>query len=285
MNRSKVLMIYPIQGFSGNYARHSPISLLYASIELVKRNAEVIIFDQRLYPDTWQEKLADIIDNTVLVAGISVMSGTPIKHSRNMSRFIKSRDRDISVVWGGPHVTFYPETILSDEPSVDYVISGYAIESFDKLVKCISEGKIPEEVHGAGWRCLNGKSKHNGGGDKSFEIVDYRDIPYHLIEDYNVYGQFDQKQQIFSMYAAVGCPYQCSFCSSPAQYKSIDGKKWIPIEAKQVVDHVQHVVEEYGADYIYFIDDDSFPKLSHGYLSCLNSPYALKQTWPFFVGR
>lgn len=93
--------------------------------------------------------------------------------------------------------------------------------------------------------------------------MDYREIPYHLIPDFTAYGQLDDGKIIFSMYSAVGCPYQCTFCSSPAQYSNIKGKKWVPLSASDVVDHVQHVVEKYGANYIYFIDDDSFPKLDH----------------------
>ena len=256
-------MIYPLQGFSGAYVKHIPLSLLYASVEIVKSGAEVVIFDQRLYPNNWQEELNKLIDDTVLMAGISVMSGAPINNAQVVGQFIKDKDPDIKIVWGGPHVTFYPETILTDEPNVDYVISGYASETFDLLVQSIRQGATPDLVSGAGWRDADGTVHHNGGGDKSFEYIDYKDIPYHLIDDYSVYGQLDQDKRIFSMYAAVGCPYQCSFCSSPAQYRGIKGRKWVSLDVNDIIDHIQHVVETYDANYIYFIDDDSFPKLSH----------------------
>ena len=65
------------------------------------------------------------------------------------------------------------------------------------------------------------------------------------------------------MYSALGCPYQCTFCSSPAQYKPIAGKKWTPLDHNYIVDHIEYVADKYDANYIYFIDDDSFPKLKH----------------------
>ena len=38
---SRVVMIYPEQGVSGVYVRHMPLSLLYASVELVQNNFDV----------------------------------------------------------------------------------------------------------------------------------------------------------------------------------------------------------------------------------------------------
>ena len=56
------------------------------------------------------------------------------------------------------------------------------------------------------------------------------------------------------MYSALGCPYLCTFCSSPAEYRDIPGKKWIPLEVQEVVDHVEYVVTKYRANFVYFID-------------------------------
>jgi radical SAM superfamily enzyme YgiQ (UPF0313 family) len=93
--------------------------------------------------------------------------------------------------------------------------------------------------------------------------VDYREIPKHLIKDYSVYGQLDQKRMIFSMYSALGCPYKCAFCSAPAEYINIDGQLWVPLDVNEVVDHIEYVIAKYSASYIYFIDDDSFVDLKH----------------------
>lgn len=261
-NRQNIVLIYPQQGFSGNYVRHMPLSLLYAAAEVVKSGWDVRIIDTRVHED-WRQRLADILkQGQTLCVGISVMSGRPIGHAMEIGRYAKSLAADVPVVWGGPHATFYPESILSDEWSCDYVVSGYASESFDALVRTIAAGQTPDQIPGISWR-EGDKVKHNPAIETEFESIDYRDIPYHLIEDYSVYGQLESDQRIFSMYSALGCPYKCSFCSSPAQYASIKGKKWVPLQAKDVVDHIQYVVETYNANFIYFIDDDSFPKLSH----------------------
>ncbi|MEO5375150.1 MAG: B12-binding domain-containing radical SAM protein [Alphaproteobacteria bacterium] len=258
---ARLVMVYPQQGFSGTYVKHMPLSLLYASIDTVKAGYDVRIVDTRVCGD-WQTELSRMIDGATACVGISVMSGAPIRHAVAIGRYVKSLAPDVPVVWGGPHATFHPESILRDEPSCDYVVSGPGIRAFHLLCDSIVAGKAPTQVAGVLWRD-GADIRSNRRPASSFEQVDHRDIPYHLIDDYGVYGQIGGARRIFSMYSALGCPYQCSFCSSPAQYASIDGRKWLPLSAGDVADHVQMVVERYGADYIYFIDDDSFPNLKH----------------------
>ena len=127
-------------------------------------------------------------------------------------------------------------------------------------MRSIFNGKDPDNVLGVYFK--KGDELIKQPYEKGFEEIEFEDIPYHLISDYKVYGQLEQDRIIFSMYSIHGCPYKCSFCSSPAQYsgfaKNVDKNR-----SKKIVDHIQFVHEQYGANYIYFIDDDSFVNLDH----------------------
>jgi len=256
----KILLIYPKTGFSGNFTKHPPLSLLYASSELVKNGFDVEIFDIRLCVNSWEGELKKRLTKDISIVGISVMSGKPILNAMEIGRFVKGYNPEIEVVWGGPHATFYPESILSNDWYCDYVISGYGNKAFYELVLCLIENAIPDKVDGISYRKDGGIITNTY--EKSFEFIDYKDIPYHLIKDYSVYGQLEYNQRIFSMFSVMGCPYNCAFCSSPAFYRDF-GKKWVTISINQIVDHIEFLINNYNADYIYFIDDDSFVNLSH----------------------
>jgi len=255
-------MVYPLHGFSGTFVKHAPLSLLYASIELIKNGIEVVILDNRLYPTTWKSRLIELLTPDVLAVGVSVMSGRPILNAVEIGRLVKSVDLEIAVVWGGPHATFFPQSILEQEWSCDYVVSGYAVQSFYNLVCSLMNKTDPSSIKGISYR--KGESIVNiPRDDTKFEYINFREIPYELIKDYSAYGQLGQNKIIFSLYSSLGCPYKCSFCSAPAEYSNISGKRWVPLDVSEVVDHIEYVIKRYNATYIYFIDNDSFVDLQH----------------------
>lgn len=262
MTRDTVLMTYPLMGMSGAFVKHAPLGLLYASTEVIKRGYKVELFDARLHPDDWEERLRALLGPHVLCVGVSVMTGTPILGAVRIGQIVKETDPEIKVVWGGPFPTFSQEAVLAGDPNCDFAVSGYGALPFAELLDCISSQKSPGLIPGISWR-EGGQARNTPADWSRHEFIDYRDIPYDLIPDYSGYGQLDQDKRIFSLYSAMGCAYNCAFCSSPALYNKIVGKRWQPFPIGEVVDHIEHVVARYGADYIYFIDDDSFVSLDH----------------------
>ncbi len=263
MSRQKILLVYPKMGMSGSLVRHMPLSLLYAAIESLKAGLQVEVLDARLYSQDWRRELEARLTPEVTLVGVSVLTGTPLLNALEISRLTKQRRPDLPVVWGGPHASFNAAEIL-DEPSVDFVISGYGSLPLRQLAGHLAGEAGLEDPAG-----IAGLSFRRDGQAQSvppaacFEMVDYRDIPYHLVADQmDQYGQLDSGQRIFPLYSAMGCPYNCAFCSSPALYRAIK-PKYVTLPAVEVVDHIAHVHQTYNANYIYFIDDDSFVSLEH----------------------
>ena len=258
-----VIMVQPGTSVTGSFIRMLPLGILYAASGIVREGFGVRLLDARISPATVEADLERLITERTRVVGFSVMSGVSVTESLRLSRLLKKRHPRVAVVWGGPHPTFSPEDVLA-EPSVDFLIRGYGAAPFLELVRLITgaaESRPREEIGGLSWRTERGDVRHNEL-PPGFEIIDYRQIPYHLIPDMGAYRHIKDDDVVFPLYSAMGCPYRCAFCSSPALYDRYD-RKWLPYPVDEVVSHIAMVRERYGATMIYFIDDDSFVDPGH----------------------
>ena len=108
----------------------------------------------------------------------------------------KLLDRRIMTIYGGPNATARPEKHVQD---FDYVISGYGIDSFMRLIDGDAVGSIP------GLSC---RSRINGPAFPD-NISGYKwpteaDVPEHYRKHYD----------FNSIISSIGCPFACRFCSS-----------------------------------------------------------------------
>lgn len=236
-----------------------PLSIIYAAAESLKRGYRVEAVDLRAEQEDWRVTIRQKLKEGVRLAGISVMTGSPLINSREISEFIKSESPQTKIVWGGPHPTILPETV--EEPYIDFLIRGYGSKPLAELIGKLRDGEDVSGIDGLSYK-MDGKALHNPRV-KEFEILHYSDIPYDLI-DVNAakYIRTYNGARNFPIFTSIGCPYQCSFCVHPAIYKEINGPKWLALEEDEILGHIQHVMARYNVNHIVFIDDTSFPKLS-----------------------
>lgn len=260
--QQRLLLIYPEMGLSGAYVRHLPLSLLYAAVDAVKAGFAIDIVDVRLCPDTWQKEISARITPETVLAGVSVISGTPISSALKITRWLKKFHPRLPTVWGGPHASFNPGEILSEQ-AVDYVISGNGSRPLAGLAGALSNNIAVSGISGLSYRNQIDRTVISTPPEPRFELIGFRDIPYHLVEPFMArYGQLDRSERVFPLYSTLGCPYGCTFCSSPRLYRDIP-KKYELLPVDEVADHIEFLVRKYQATYIYFIDDDSFVDLTH----------------------
>jgi len=258
-DRPKLLLVYPRLGFVGSYVKNVPLSLVYVSTEVRKLPVDIEILDLRLIKE-WEPVLSrKLAAEPILAVGVSVMSGITIINALQVSRMTKRLSR-APVIWGGPHPTILPNEVLK-RPEVDFVIRGFAQFSLARLVQELLHGETNYDgIPGLCYKddCNNVIKPINC----AYEIVDFRDLPYKLIEkDLEKYFE-GTGERIFPIYSSAGCPYQCAFCIAPVWYRE-NKKKWVPLDQDCVVDHIELLKKKYGITFIYFYDDDSFVDPAH----------------------
>ena len=259
--KPKLLLIYPDMGFAGTYVKQIPIGVIYAAAKVAKiEEIEVELFDCRVI-DHWPRKLTEKLSNeNVFLVGFSVLSGSTVFRAYEISTLVKSVNPEIKVVWGGTHPTVMPQDTMQ-YGCVDFCVSGWGSQSLLELtISLLSGTPSIEEIPGLSYR--GGDEVKIASTNDTFEDVHWRDLPYHLIEP-TLERYFEiQEERVFPIYTAFGCPYKCTFCMSPIWYKGVR-KKWSPINAGDVVDHIQHLKEEYDIDFVYIVDDDTFVNTKH----------------------
>ena len=254
------LLIYPKLGSMDSMVVDIPLSIIYAASDSVKQGYNIKLIDLRCEDNDWKSALKNHLSKKVLLAGVSVMTGMPLYYAREASLFIKNHYPEIKIVWGGPHCTVLPETI--NEPFIDFLIRGYGSTSLAELVKLLkSKSNDFSTIHGLSYK-QNGQIFHNPSASK-FEMLHYADIPYHLIDVTSPhYVRAYSSFQLFPMFTSIGCPYQCSFCLSPATYRVINGKKWLPYPDEEILAHMEYIIKQFGVSHISIIDDTSFPDIN-----------------------
>ncbi|MEW6095220.1 MAG: radical SAM protein [bacterium] len=179
------------------------------------------------------------------VVGITTTTFTLID-VLNIANIVKKINRNIYVVLGGPHVGIYPQETLAHNP-VDSIIIGEGEITFCELVKHLSDGKSLDGLKGVGFK-RNGQTFINQHREY---IQDLNTLPFparHLLPLNKYYSIHGQKEQMTTMFASRGCPYNCLFC-----YHAF-GKKFRFRSPKNVVDEIQEIMN-LGIKEIFFFDD------------------------------
>ncbi|MFC1787155.1 B12-binding domain-containing radical SAM protein [Halobacteriota archaeon] len=170
-----------------------------------------------------------------------------VDHAHEVINAAKEVDASIKTVMGGPHASLLAEDVLKENPNLDAVVCGEGDITFPELVNAWASGDLTK-VKGIVFR-ENGRILRNPPRPL---IDDLDGLPYparHLLpmDKYRLFETF----RMATMVSSRGCPYGCHYCSVSAIY----GRKWRARSAKNVVDEMEHLCENYDIDMIMFFDD------------------------------
>ena len=132
------------------------------------------------------------------LVGISVTTSTAPEAYR-LARQL--RHRGVTVVLGGPHVTFLPEEGLN---AADFVLRGEADETFLELVRRLESDRDCRDVPGLSYR-EGGHAIHN-------PLPSRPDLDHLPMPDLTVLANAGQLN-LHPMITSRGCPHHCTFCA------------------------------------------------------------------------
>ncbi len=169
-------------GIFGKSLRYKPLTLpTLASLVPPSLDAEILCID---------EGIQDVDANLdVDLVGITVITGTAVRAYELAKTF---RDRGVTVVLGGPHVTLIPEDA---QPHADSIVVGYAEDEWPRLLQDYVVGELkPRYVQSPSLSLAN------------------RPLPNRAVLPSSKY----LTSNVFE--ATRGCVHNCEFCVVPAAW-------------------------------------------------------------------
>lgn len=235
-----------------------PLSILAIGSVLREAGYAVTVMDSHVQED--MKPLSGCIGTDTLFVGLSVM--TPqLKEAAAMSRYIRRLSPATPIVWGGVHPSLEPEQVLRDGLA-DYAVIGSGYGTAAALAAALSRGEPVDDIDGLAFM-KDGAIRVNPDAPAKIDLEAIPFIDYGLSGSMRFYVDRaidwtgpspTNYRKSFSVHSGLGCPHRCSFCVCTIIYK----QKYYFKSAARIVDECRHYVERFGANHIFFRDDNFF---------------------------
>jgi radical SAM superfamily enzyme YgiQ (UPF0313 family) len=186
------------------------------------------------------------IDPRSDIIGLSCMFSSSWPYDHRLIAKIRERFPNAAIVLGGEHATACADYILETCPAVDVCVMGEGEETLLDLIRALRSDVPLSQVLGLAFRqdgaaCRTERRKRIRDID-AIPVPDWNQIP---IDNYMSRGLGHGIANLRSMplMATRGCPYQCTFCSSPMMWTT----RWVARTPAMVVDEMEFYIERYQA--------------------------------------
>lgn len=229
----------------GNEGFFPPLGLMYIASYLKENsNCDIKIIDAVADKMTHEQLYQSVLKYNPDVVGI-------ISHTHNLvdvcivAKNCKRINDKILVCLGGPHVNVYPKESISFD-YVDFVVLGEGERTFTELIKVIESKGNYCDVKGLIFK----KDGNIVETDERLDISNLDEIPFplrSLIDSDKYYSILGKNKVMTTLISSRGCPYRCSFCSTPKG-------KYRMRSPGNIVDEIEECVRS-GINEVHFVDD------------------------------
>ena len=182
----------------------------------------------------------------------------------------KVKSTGIFSIMGGPHPTFYPNTI--EESGADAYCIGEGELAFAEILQALEKGLRIDDIQNI---CTKKKCNplHN--------LTDLDTLPMpdrDLVLGNTFLADFHRK----TFFTSRGCPFNCTYCFNPAFRKMYKGKgEWCRrFSVDRVIREIKDIRAKYELEFVKF-DDDIFAMKADSWLEEFSDKYSKEIGLPF----
>ncbi len=239
-----------------------PLSLISLVTPLKNAGFKVVLIDQgNRKEDAYASKPNGLWSDVVCV-GISALTGNEVKEGLKFAQYVREKNKEIPIVWGGWHVSIFPEQSIED-PHVDVVVKGLGQKIFPKLAERFKNNEGLEGIEGI---CYRKDDKIISRGQDFSMKLDDVPLPAFEVLDLEYY----RKQSLALRYkpffrdinitghlyyiTSFGCPNLCAYCCSNIVF----ARRLYRYNVEKVIEQLKWLVREKRFNYISFQDANFF---------------------------
>ena len=200
------------------------------------------------------DEILDRVPADAEVIGFSLMFSGEWPVLRDLIMEARKRFPDALFVAGGEHVTALTEYTLRDCPAIDICARGEGEHTFYEILETYRENGDFSRVNAVAYLDDEGKYTEVGGLPRIREVdsipwpawpKDYMETFWAAGKSYGV-----QTKRDMPIMASRGCPYQCTFCSSPQMWTT----RYVLREIDDLIAEIKSYIERYDVTALQFYD-------------------------------
>ncbi|AXV40743.1 B12-binding domain-containing radical SAM protein [Methanobacterium sp. BAmetb5] len=220
-----------------------PLGIAYIAAVLEQNDIAVEIIDAAALEMSWETLEAEIRRVSPQLVAVTALTPT-IGQALQTAELAKKTCPPATVVMGGYHPTFNYQEML-EKDYVDIVVMGEGEYTLLELVQTLEEGGDLKNVKGIAYQDVVTPPR------PLIEDLDELPFPARHLLPMDHYKILNMKLHTATLISGRGCPMQCSFCASAA----LHGNKLRMRSAQNVVDEMEHLINDHDAGMIAFMDD------------------------------
>ncbi|MDF2565502.1 MAG: hypothetical protein K0Q53_1897 [Massilibacillus sp.] len=171
-----------------------------------------------------------------------------IEMTMKLVNLLKKVLPNITIICGGPEVSYQPEGFFRENPSIDYIIQGEGEETLYHLLTQLKLGRTMEDIPALTY--YNEENQIVSSNAVVVKNLDTIPFPYH---DEDIIAL---KDKIIYYESSRGCPFSCQYCLSSAT----QGVRFFSID--RVLDELRFFIR-HNVRQVKFVDRTFNAKKSH----------------------
>ena len=256
--------------------REPPLGLAYVVAALEAAGTDLTVIDAlgeapdnrhpAAYPGlvAWGLTIPEIVDRippATDAIGLSVMFSVLWPHVEALVHAIAARFPGKPIILGGEHATAVWEYLLATYPEVTVCVLGEGEFAAVELAEWLDGKRTLDSIAGIAIRTADGPQRTavrpRMRQIEELPLPAWHRFPLEAYFSRGLCGQGDQYVgRSLPIVATRGCPFQCTFCSSPNMWTT----RYVLRPVNDVVDEIETWVKRYGVSNVDFEDLTVFIK-------------------------